>query len=85
MGKGQSSGVARLWLTVAYRMLVNTSQQIDRWKQYFPRTQVGPDNPQEIADSWLGLLVNMFNIGSILSFFLTYVVLIKLSPGVTHC
>ncbi|KAI2617328.1 sugar transporter-like protein [Hypomontagnella submonticulosa] len=52
-------------------MLVNTSQQIDRWKQYFPRTQVGPDNAQEVADSWLGLLVNMFNIGSILSFFIT--------------
>lgn len=52
-------------------MLVNTSQQIDRWKEYFPRTQLGPDNAQEVADSWLGLLVNMFNIGSILSFFIT--------------
>ncbi|KAI1102702.1 sugar transporter-like protein [Jackrogersella minutella] len=52
-------------------MLVNTSQQIDRWKEHFPKTQAGPDNPQEVADSWLGLLVNMFNIGSILSFFLT--------------
>lgn len=52
-------------------MLVNTSQQIDRWKQYFPKTQVGNGNSQEVADSWLGLLVNMFNIGSILSFFLT--------------
>ncbi|RYP03308.1 hypothetical protein DL764_005234 [Monosporascus ibericus] len=46
-------------------MLVNTSQQIDRWKEYFPMTQEGPDNPQEIADSWLGLMVNLFNIGSI--------------------
>ncbi|KAH9884350.1 sugar transporter-like protein [Xylariomycetidae sp. FL2044] len=52
-------------------MLVNTSQQIDRWKAFFPRTQPGPDNSQEVADSWLGLLVNMFNIGSILSFFIT--------------
>ncbi|RYO76731.1 hypothetical protein DL762_002738 [Monosporascus cannonballus] len=52
-------------------MLVNTSQQIDRWKEYFPMTQAGPDNPQEIADSWLGLMVNLFNIGSIVSFFIT--------------
>ncbi|KAI0602043.1 hexose transporter [Biscogniauxia sp. FL1348] len=52
-------------------MLVNTSQQIDRWKQFFPETQAGPDNSQEVADSWLGLLVNMFNIGSVLSFFIT--------------
>ncbi|KAI1341036.1 general substrate transporter [Xylariaceae sp. FL0016] len=52
-------------------MLVNTSQQIDRWKEFFPRTQVGPDNPQEVADSWLGLLVNIFNIGSVISFFIT--------------
>ncbi|KAL7621793.1 hypothetical protein AAE478_007292 [Parahypoxylon ruwenzoriense] len=59
-------------------MLVNTSQQIDRWKQYFPRTQLGPNNSQEVADSWLGLLVNMFNIGSILSFFLTQVLTTQL-------
>lgn len=52
-------------------MLVNTSQQIDRWKEYFPRTQKGLESSQEVADSWLGLLVNMFNIGSIISFFLT--------------
>ncbi|RYP79270.1 hypothetical protein DL769_003050 [Monosporascus sp. CRB-8-3] len=52
-------------------MLVNTSQQIDRWKEYFPMTQEGPDNPQEVADSWLGLMVNLFNIGSIVSFFIT--------------
>ncbi|TGJ88557.1 hypothetical protein E0Z10_g164 [Xylaria hypoxylon] len=52
-------------------MLVNTSQQIDRWKAFFPRTQVGPNNPQAVADSWLGLLVNIFNIGSVLSFFIT--------------
>ncbi|KAI2636624.1 general substrate transporter [Xylaria nigripes] len=52
-------------------MLVNTSQQIDRWKEFFPRIQVGPDNPQAVADSWLGLLVNIFNIGSVISFFIT--------------
>lgn len=52
-------------------MLVNTSQQIDRWKAFFPRTQAGPDNPQAVADSWLGLLVNIFNIGSVISFFIT--------------
>ncbi|KAI0155343.1 general substrate transporter [Xylariaceae sp. FL1272] len=52
-------------------MLVNTSQQIDRWKEYFPRTQVGPNNPQAVADSWLGLLVNIFNVGSVVSFFIT--------------
>jgi hypothetical protein len=52
-------------------MLVNTSQQIDRWKAYFPMTQAGPGKSQEVADSWLGLLVNMFNIGSIISFFIT--------------
>ncbi|KAI1074246.1 sugar transporter-like protein [Whalleya microplaca] len=40
-------------------MLVNTSQQIDRWKQFFPKTQFGPDNPQEVADSWLGLLTSI--------------------------
>jgi MFS family permease len=43
-------------------MLVNTSQQIDLWKEYFP----------EVADNnKLGILVNMFNIGSIISFFIT--------------
>ncbi|KAI1437078.1 general substrate transporter [Xylaria sp. CBS 124048] len=51
-------------------MLVNTSQQINRWKESFPRTQVGPNNPQAVADSWLGLLVNIFNIGSVVSFFI---------------
>ena len=54
-------------------MLVNTSQQIDRWKLYFPQTQARGDNSQEVADSWLGLMVNLFNIGSIVSFFITSV------------
>ena len=44
-------------------MLVNTSQQIQRWNDYF-----GDD----VADAnKLGILVNMFNIGSIISFFIT--------------
>lgn len=44
-------------------MLVNTSQQFQRWQDYF-----GPD----ISDNnKLGLLINMFNIGSIVSFLFT--------------
>jgi MFS family permease len=44
-------------------MLVNTQQQMDFFKSYFG------DN---IVDSQrLGVLINMFNIGSILSFFIT--------------
>lgn len=43
--------------------LINTSQQIQLWEDFF-----GPD----IADNnKLGILVNMFNIGSIVSFFFT--------------
>ncbi|KAF7546540.1 hypothetical protein G7046_g9272 [Stylonectria norvegica] len=42
-------------------MLVNTSQQMNKWKSYFP----------EYTDTnKLGILINMYNIGSILSFFL---------------
>ncbi|PGH13449.1 hypothetical protein AJ80_06318 [Polytolypa hystricis UAMH7299] len=44
-------------------MLVNTSQLMDRWKLYF--------SPWVQENNWLGLLVNMFNIGSIVSFFVT--------------
>jgi len=44
-------------------MLVNTSQQIARWGEFF-----GDDVKD---DSKLGILVNMFNIGSIVSFFIT--------------
>lgn len=65
--------MADIFSVVDSSMLVNTSQQIDRWKQYFPMTQAGPDGSQEVADSWLGLMVNLFNIGSILSFFITSV------------
>lgn len=43
--------------------LINTSQQIQLWEDFF-----GAD----IADNnKLGILVNMFNIGSIVSFFFT--------------
>jgi sugar porter (SP) family MFS transporter len=41
-------------------MMVNTSQQMDRWAQYFPETQNA---------HYLGILINMYNIGSIVSFF----------------
>jgi hypothetical protein len=43
-------------------MLINTSQQIQQWRDYFPETG---------QNQYLGLLVNMFNIGSIMSFFIT--------------
>lgn len=42
-------------------MMVNTSQQMDRWKEYFPEHK---------NDSKLGILINMYNIGSIISFFI---------------
>jgi hypothetical protein len=50
-------------------MLVNTSQQIKRWGEFFP--EANPDNA--MGTQYLGLLVNMFSIGSIISFFITYV------------
>jgi MFS family permease len=43
--------------------LVNTSQQINAWNDFF--------GDWVTNDNTLGLLVNMFNIGSIISFFLT--------------
>lgn len=42
-------------------MMVNTSQQMDKWKTYFPEVE---DNNK------LGILINMYNIGSIVSFFI---------------
>ncbi|KAH7323059.1 general substrate transporter [Stachybotrys elegans] len=42
-------------------MLVNTSQQIDAWGEYFPRVS---------NNHYLGILINMYNIGSIISFFI---------------
>lgn len=44
-------------------MLVNTSQQIDAWPAFF-----GDDVKD---NNKLGILINMFNIGSIISFFIT--------------
>ncbi|KAL2277141.1 hypothetical protein FJTKL_00156 [Diaporthe vaccinii] len=44
-------------------MLVNTSQQIHRWEEYFG-LDIDDNNK-------LGVLINMFNIGSIVSFFIT--------------
>lgn len=43
-------------------MMVNTSQQMNKWKLYFPE--------YENANK-LGILINMYNIGSIVSFFIT--------------
>ena len=43
-------------------MMVNTSQQMDRWKEYFP---------EYLNDNKLGILINMYNIGSIVSYFIT--------------
>lgn len=43
-------------------MMVNTSQQMDKWKEYFPEYK---------NESKLGILINMYNIGSIVSFFIT--------------
>lgn len=44
--------------------LINTSQQIQRWEDFF-----GPDINGD--NNKLGILVNMFNIGSIVSFIIT--------------
>lgn len=40
-------------------MMVNTSQQMDKWKEYFPEYH---------DENKLGILINMYNIGSIVSF-----------------
>lgn len=42
-------------------MMVNTSQQMDKWKEYFPEAE---------NDNKLGILINMYSIGSIVSFFI---------------
>jgi MFS family permease len=53
-------------------MLVNTSQQIDAWNWFFfPELKDNPDIKDPVLDSKLAILVNMFNIGSIVSFFIT--------------
>ncbi|OAQ74265.1 MFS hexose transporter [Pochonia chlamydosporia 170] len=43
-------------------MMVNTSQQMDKWKEYFPESK---------DDNKLGILINMFNIGSIIAYFIS--------------
>jgi MFS family permease len=43
-------------------MLLNTSQQMDFWKEFFP---------EYVDANKLGILINIYNIGSILSFFIT--------------
>jgi MFS family permease len=43
-------------------MLLNTSQQMDYWKEYFP---------EHVDANKLGILINMYNIGSIISFLVT--------------
>ncbi|KAH8666831.1 general substrate transporter [Xylariales sp. PMI_506] len=48
-------------------MLVNTSQQMPLWESEFP--EIDPNDPT--GTQYLGLLINMFNIGSIVSFFIT--------------
>ncbi len=45
-------------------MLVNTSQQLQRWADFFGDDVTADDNR-------LGILINLFNIGSIISFFFT--------------
>ncbi|KAI5459387.1 general substrate transporter [Mariannaea sp. PMI_226] len=42
-------------------MMVNTSQQMDAWNDYFPEVK---------NDNKLGILINMYSIGSIVSFFI---------------
>ncbi|KAI9150258.1 Lactose permease [Paramyrothecium foliicola] len=42
-------------------MMVNTSQQMDAWKEYFPEYE---------DENLLGILINMYSIGSIVSFFI---------------
>lgn len=43
-------------------MLLNTSQQMDYWKYFFP---------EHVDANKLGILINMYNIGSIISFLVT--------------
>ncbi|KAK3504212.1 MFS general substrate transporter [Neurospora crassa] len=53
-------------------MLLNTSQQLHAWNHfYFPEKKLNPDLADPVEDSKLAILINMFNIGSILSFVIT--------------
>ncbi|EAW12294.1 putative MFS hexose transporter [Aspergillus clavatus NRRL 1] len=59
-----SAGLMVASATTGYDgMLVNTSQMMDSWNKFL--------SPKVEQENWLGLLVNMFNIGSIISFFIT--------------
>lgn len=53
-------------------MLVNISQHIRAWNYFFfPEYRDNPELEDPILDSKLAILVNMFNIGSVISFFIT--------------
>ncbi|KAK3315751.1 sugar transporter-like protein [Apodospora peruviana] len=53
-------------------MLLNTSQQIQSWNWFFfPEFEDSKNAKDPVLNSKLGILVNMFNIGSVLSFFIT--------------
>ncbi|KAK5657903.1 hypothetical protein OQA88_2452 [Cercophora sp. LCS_1] len=53
-------------------MLVNISQHIRAWNYFFfPEYRDNPELEDPVLDSKLAILVNMFNIGSVISFFIT--------------
>jgi len=53
-------------------MLVNISQHIRAWNWFFfPELRENPGLEDPVLDSKLAILVNMFNIGSVISFFFT--------------
>lgn len=53
--------------------LANICQQMDRFKIYFDNVFTWDDDKQDYVtdDNLLGIMINMFNIGSIVSFFIT--------------
>lgn len=60
MKSGLKLGQRADQLIVSHSMMMNSSQQMDRWTNYFNK----PD------DNRLGIMNNAYNIGSIVSFFL---------------
>jgi len=53
-------------------ILLNISQHIRAWNYFFfPELRDNPDLEDPVLDSKLAIMVNMFNIGSVLSFFIT--------------
>jgi len=53
-------------------MLLNISQHINAWTWYFfPELKENPKLEDPVLDSKLAIMVNMFNIGSVISFFIT--------------